>query len=139
MPVLCIKMSALSHYAGSACQNVSLTGTNLICPNEVGFFRCTVNGLLLGWRTDDIQAFFLAKDRIGQERRFTSVLGNTTVYLVERNVLDEDLPQGTRTSILIHETDPNFMGTFILVCDGGEGNICNRTVTVIGGKSHNYI
>ena len=127
---------ALSHYAGSICpnsENVTLTGTNLVCPNEVGFFRCTAqNGFTLRWNVCDETAAFISTDPVGRELTLSS---NTTAYLVERIVLDESLPQGTRTSILSHEIDPNFMGTFVIMCDGGIGNTCNQTVYAIGGES----
>ena len=89
------------------------------------------SGLILGWILGDENESFFPTDPVGDMLRF---IGNTTAYLVERNLLDQDL-QGTRISILSHEADPNFMGTFIIMCDGGEGNICNQTVYVIGGKS----
>ena len=78
---------------------------------------------------DENESFF-PTDLVGEMLTFIS---NTTAYLVERIVPDENL-QGIRTSILSHEADPNFMGTFVIMCDGGEGNICNQTVYVIGGR-----
>ena len=111
----------------------------MVCPKEIGFYRCTVlNRLILGWNIDDYSDFFSATDQVGTVLTLTSPNSNTTAYLVERIVLDENFLQGTRTSILSHEIDPNFMGTFVIICDGGEGNICNQTVYAIGGKSLRY-
>ena len=103
----------------------------MICPNEVGFFRCIVqSGRTLGWILGDENESFFPADPVGEMLTF---IGNTTAYLVERNIVDDF--RGTRISILIHEADPNSMGNFEIICDGGEGNICNQTVYVIGGKS----
>ena len=100
----------------------------MVCPQEVGFLRCTVqSGLVLGWEISAEREFFIAADQVGEMLTLSSIIGNSTAYLLERG---EDI----QTSILSHEIDPNFMGTFVIICDGGNANKCNQTVYVIGGK-----
>ena len=124
---------------GSICpnsQDIELTGTNLICPEQVGFFQCTVqNGFILRWNIDDESGTFIATDLVGGMITLSSDSSITTAYLVERIVLDESFPVGNRTSILSHKINPNFTGNFVIICNGGNGDsVCNQTVSVVGGK-----
>ena len=113
----------------------------MVCPREVGFFRCIVESeLILGWTIgDDESEYFVAANPVGMAFSFSSVIGNASAYLVERNVSDENTPRGTRTSILSLESDPNFMGTCVIGCHARDGIECYQNVTVIGGKSLHYL
>ena len=112
----------------------------MVCPREVGFFRCIVESeLKLGWTIYNETEYFLTAELVGEALSFSSVIGNASAYLVERNVSDENPFRGTRTSILSLEIDSNFMGTCVIGCHAREGIECYQNVLVIGGKSLHYL
>ena len=114
---------------GDVCPGVDdteLTGTDIICPDRLGFFRCTTtNSVQLLWIVEEDSLLF-SQINLSEDRLQGS---NTEAHLLDISVGN---PISNRTSVLIYTPDAGTRDYVDIICRGQGINTCTMQVLVIG-------
>ena len=115
----------------------AILGNRKICPNEVGLYQCTINGVDLRWMVNKTDAFFPGTHEVG----FATInnIPNAIIFLTERIITNETTYNGTRISVMQYTPPPDYTGYINMTCSGGNNaSECSNCIYAVGGKCTCY-
>ena len=115
----------------------AILGNRKICPNEVGLYQCTINGVDLRWTVNgtDHYALFSATDGVGLATVNNNNIPNAIIFLTERIITNETTMEGTRISVMQYTPPPDYTGYISMTCSGGSNaGECRNCIYAVGGK-----